>query len=97
VNGIRIVAGKKEENPHESQDGGEAVCPSGMHAIGGGVVDSGGVEQTVNEMFIEDSSPTSKNDAFFADVNNTSKEKNDTFNVWALCATASVTGEAFAK
>lgn len=94
LNGVVIVKGPDIANNHEKQNGQEVVCPAGMHAIGGGVITSGGVEQSINQTIIEESAPDKSNDAFEGLVNNVSPTKDDTFHVWALCANASVSGEA---
>src|SRR5271166_5014497 len=64
LNGVQIVRGPEIENPHESQSSQEVVCPAGMHAIGGGVEDSGGTEQSVNEMYITSSGAGNTDNAF---------------------------------
>jgi hypothetical protein len=95
LTGIQIVKGPDIANPRETQRAQEVVCPSGMHAIGGGVLTSGGVEQAINETLIADSGEGKTNDAFEGIVNNTSTTKDDTFHVWALCANGSVSGDVF--
>jgi hypothetical protein len=87
LNGVQIVAGPTAANPHGTKRTQEVACPPGMHAIGGGVIDSGQTEQSVNETFISGS-----NNVFVGTVNNTSPSTEDTFHVWALCANAAVTG-----
>lgn len=94
LNGVVIVKGPDVPNNHEKQNGQEVVCPSGMHAIGGGVITSGGIEQSINQTLIIESAPGKTDDAFEGLVNNTSPTKDDTFHVWALCANGSVTGES---
>jgi len=93
LSGVQIVAGPSEANPSKSQDDQTVVCPSGMHALGGGVEDNGGTEQDVNEMFIESVGAGNTDNAFEAFVNNTSTSAY-TYNVWAICANAAVTGAA---
>jgi hypothetical protein len=63
-----------------------------MHALGGGTADSGGKEQSVNEMFITDAG-TGTDNAFKVNVNNAGAT-DDTFHAWVICANASVTGKA---
>ena len=95
LNGVVIVKGANVANPIETQSHEEVTCPSGMHALGGGVQDDGLTEEAVNEMFIGSAETGTATNTFTAFVNNTSKTKADTFHVWAICANASVTGTAF--
>jgi hypothetical protein len=99
LNGVVIVHSPTLPNRHSSQDGQDVDCPSGMHAISGGVVDSGGTEQSVNDWGIENSTipptPTTTNNEVFANVNNTSTATDDTFSVWAVCINGAVTGSTF--
>jgi hypothetical protein len=73
----------------ETQSEGQVTCPAGMRAIGGGVVDDGKIEQSINELFID--SVATRDDSY------TALQTDDTFNVSALCASAAVTGEAFGR
>ena len=73
-----------------------------MHAISGGVIDSGGLDQSVNNWGIENSTtpptpptPDTTNNEVFGAVNNTSATTDETFNVWALCINGAVTGSSF--
>ena len=73
-----------------------------MHAISGGVVDSGGVDQSVNQWGIDNSNPpsvpptpTTTNNEVFANVNNKSTTRDETFSVWAVCINGAVTGDVF--
>jgi hypothetical protein len=95
LTGIQIVKGPDIPNKHGEQDSQFVVCPSGMHAIGGGVLTSGQTEQAINQTLIADSGPGKTNDEFEGIVNNTSTTKDDTFHVWALCANGSVSGSVF--
>lgn len=95
LQGVKIVFGTNTDNPANSQNGSIAICPSGTHAIGGGVEDSGGLEQAINDDGITTSTAT--DDSYFADVNNTSSgitAVDDSFQVWATCINGSVSGAA---
>ena len=75
--------------PAGTQYGGEAACPSGNHAVGGGVVSESGVagDQAVNSSY-----PTDGTTSWWADVDNNSAGPLS-FRVYAVCAPAvSVTG-----
>jgi hypothetical protein len=90
LNNVKIVRGPSEPNEPEKQDSQVVVCPSGMHAISGGVEDGGNTEQSINEVYITGSGET--DNAVKGYVNNTSPTAKDEFNVYAVCANASVSG-----
>lgn len=92
LNGVQIVRGPDATNLEKSQESQTVSCPAGLHALGGGIQNSGGIEQSVNEMFIT-STGAETNNAFKGNVNNTGAAT-DTFHVWVICATASVSGKA---
>jgi hypothetical protein len=95
LNGVVIVKGPEQANPAKTQSHQEVTCPSGLHAIGGGVEDSGNTDQAVNEMFIGGAENPTTTNVFTAYVNNTSAATEFKFHVWATCATVSLTGTAF--
>jgi hypothetical protein len=77
--------------PAHSQYGGEVVCNSGEHAVGGGVLSDGGyAQQMIDSMYPSDG--TGSNDpgtrGWTAYVNNTSSTTLG-FRVYAVCAAAS--------
>ncbi|MHB8240434.1 MAG: hypothetical protein ACYDHN_00430 [Solirubrobacteraceae bacterium] len=94
LNGVKIVRGSVQNNEPESQGIQLVVCPSGLHAIAGGIEDTGKTEQSVNEWYIT-SSAAGADTAVKGFVNNTStaaEPAKDQFNVFAVCAPAAVSG-----
>jgi hypothetical protein len=82
--------------PAHTQYGGEAVCASNLHALGGGVVSDSGTpaQQAVNSSYPSDGTGTGTDGtrAWWADVDNNSTGTLG-FVVYAVCAPAgSVTG-----
>jgi hypothetical protein len=82
--------------PAHTQYGGEAVCGSNLHALGGGVVSDGGTagQQAVNSSYPSDGTGTGNDGtaAWWADVDNNSAVTLG-FVVYAICGPAgSVTG-----
>lgn len=96
LNGVQIVHGPTAANPKGSASAQTVPCPSGKHAISGGVVDNGGSSQAIVREFISSTGAAASetNNAFTGEVSNTSAEE-FTFNVWVLCATAEVSGSSF--
>ena len=79
--------------PAGTQYGGEAACPAGKHAVGGGVVSESGTagDQQVNSSYPSDGSGAGTT-SWWADVDNNSPGPLS-FSVYAVCASAvSVTG-----
>jgi hypothetical protein len=79
--------------PAGAQYGGEAACPAGKHAVGGGVVSESGIagDQQVNSSYPSDGSGGGTT-SWWADVDNNSAGPLS-FRVYAVCASAvSVTG-----
>jgi hypothetical protein len=79
--------------PAGTQYGGEAACPAGKHAVGGGVVSESGNagDQQVNSSYPSDGTGGGTT-SWWADVDNTSSGPLS-FRVYAVCASAvSVTG-----
>ncbi len=91
LNGVKIVRGSTQTNEPESQGIQLVVCPSGLHAIAGGIEDNGKTEQSINEWYIT-SSAAGADTAVKGFVNNTSPTAKDQFNAFAVCAPASVSG-----
>jgi Collagen triple helix repeat (20 copies) len=82
--------------PAHTQYGGEAVCPTNLHAVGGGVFSESGTpgEQAVNSSYPSDGNATGQEGtrAWWAFVDNLSSSPQG-FTVYAICASAgSVSG-----
>ncbi|MFL5898612.1 MAG: hypothetical protein ACJ76D_09150 [Solirubrobacterales bacterium] len=89
LTGVVIVRGPTQDNLAGDQDSQTVDCPSGLHALSGGLANDGGIEESINDGFI-----TSNNTGYRAHVNNDGSAGDDTFHVWVLCANAAVSGGA---
>ena len=78
--GYTIVNSGELSNPAESESDGQATCPAGTVVWGGGVTDSGGLEETIN------SSWPINTTSWYVYIENSSTTTDDTFVVYAVCA-----------
>jgi hypothetical protein len=92
LSGVQIVTGPTIANNPGQQNSQVVACPTGMKAISGGIEDSGGIDQSVNELFITSSSTFVTNNLVAGTVNNTSTTNDATFQVSAVCINATTSG-----